>query len=107
MLLRTKSGRLVELPTDEEAIEINAGIAADPDTFEWTDKDFKRAVPFSVLPEDLQAVLRGRDKQKTPTKVSTTVRFDTDVLSAFKASGNGWQTRMNEALKDWLREHAV
>ena len=44
MLLRTKSGRLVELPTDEEAVEINAGIAADPDTFEWTDKDFKRAV---------------------------------------------------------------
>lgn len=107
MLLRTKSGRLVELPTDEETVEINVGIAADPDTFEWTDKDFKRAVPFSALSKDLQAVLRGRGKQKTPTKVSTTVRFDTYVLSAFKASGNGWQTRMNEALKDWLREHAV
>jgi uncharacterized protein (DUF4415 family) len=106
MLLKTKSGRLVELPTDEEAAEINAGIAADPDTFEWTDEDFKRAVPFSALPEDLQAVLRGRGKQKAATKISTTVRFDTDVLAAFKATGRGWQTRMNDALKEWLKEHS-
>jgi uncharacterized protein (DUF4415 family) len=107
MLLKTKSGRWLELPTDEEDAEINAGIAADPDTFEWTEEDFKRAVPFTALPEELQAVLRGRGKQKGATKISTTVRFDTDVLSAFKATGKGWQTRMNEALKEWLKEHAV
>lgn len=39
------------------------------------------------------------------TKVSTTIRFDHEVLAAFKASGPGWQTRMNDALKDWLRTH--
>jgi|SRR5471030_640827 len=36
------------------------------------------------------------------TKVSTTIRFDADVLAAFKATGDGWQTRMNDALKEWL-----
>lgn len=36
------------------------------------------------------------------TKVSTTIRFDAEVLAAFKATGDGWQTRMNDALKDWL-----
>jgi hypothetical protein len=32
------------------------------------------------------------------TKASQTVRFDIDVLAAFKSTGKGWQTRMNEAL---------
>jgi uncharacterized protein (DUF4415 family) len=39
-------------------------------------------------------------------KRSTTVRFDEDVLEAFKATGPGWQTRMNEALKEWLAFHS-
>lgn len=39
------------------------------------------------------------------TKVSTTIRFDADVLSAFKAMGDGWQTRINDVLKEWLKSH--
>lgn len=46
-----------------------------------------------------------RGPQKTPTKVPTTIRFDADVLAALKASGKGWQTRVNEALRDWLKIH--
>jgi uncharacterized protein (DUF4415 family) len=38
-------------------------------------------------------------------KISTTIRFDADVLAAFKALGDGWQTRMNDALKEWLKSH--
>lgn len=37
------------------------------------------------------------------TKISTTIRFDAEVLAAFKATGDGWQTRMNDALRDWLK----
>jgi len=33
--------------------------------------------------------------------------FDTDILDAFRATGKGWQTRMNDALKEWLKEHAT
>ena len=76
-----------------------------------SEEDFKNAVPFSALPESLQTTLlglkEGRGKQQAPTKVSTTVRFDSDVLAAFRATGRGWQTRMNNALKDWLRENAA
>jgi len=78
---------------------------ADGEVRELTEDDFKHFKPFSSLPDDLQAVLRGRGKQKSATKVSTTVRFDADVLAAFKAGGRGWQTRMNDALKEWLSEH--
>jgi len=62
--------------------------------------------PFSELPISLQDKLRGRGKQIAVTKKSVTVRFDVDVLEAFRASGKGWQTRMNNALKDWLKEHS-
>jgi uncharacterized protein (DUF4415 family) len=67
-----------------------------------------------VLPPDLHAGLvalkkqRGeRGPQKAPTKVPTTIRFDADVLAALKASGKGWQTRVNEAMRDWLKTHRV
>ena len=44
-------------------------------------------------------------RPKDATKVSTTIRFDSDVLAAFKQGGKGWQTRMNRALRQWLYEH--
>jgi uncharacterized protein (DUF4415 family) len=38
-------------------------------------------------------------------KEQVAIRFDRDVIAAFKATGAGWQTRMNAALKDWLKTH--
>jgi uncharacterized protein (DUF4415 family) len=35
------------------------------------------------------------------------VRFDADVIEAFKVNGKSWQTRMNDALKDWLKTHSA
>ena len=32
--------------------------------------------------------------------------FAADVLAAFRATGKGWQARMNDALKDWLQTHS-
>ncbi len=40
------------------------------------------------------------------TKEQVAIRLDRDVLSAFRASGTGWQTRMNAALRDWLKTHS-
>ncbi|QDX82455.1 hypothetical protein B9N43_15150 [Denitratisoma sp. DHT3] len=52
-----------------------------------------------------KALSRGRPKAETP-KQALTVRYDADVVAAFKATGKGWQTRMNAALKDWLKTHS-
>jgi len=51
-----------------------------------------------------KALKRGRPKSQS-TKAVTTIRLDEDVLAAFKATGRGWQTRMNDALRQWLKEH--
>ena len=58
-----------------------------------------------VLPPALQKTLgmRMRGPQKTPQKVSTTIRLSPEVVEAFRAGGEGWQTRIEAALKDWLR----
>lgn len=48
----------------------------------------------------------GRPRSDTP-KIYTGIRLDADIVAAFKATGKGWQTRVNEALKEWLREHAA
>lgn len=48
----------------------------------------------------------GRPISESP-KVATTVRLDADVLLAFKATGKGWQTRMNAALRDYVLSHPM
>ena len=45
----------------------------------------------------------GRPPSSRPLKVPTTIRFDADVLAALKASGRGWQTRVNEMLREWVK----
>jgi uncharacterized protein (DUF4415 family) len=77
----------------------------DAENPEWTAADMAHAVPFSGLPKSLQTKLRGA--QKSPVKVPTTIRFDADVLANLKASGKGWQTRVNEAMRDWLKTHST
>jgi uncharacterized protein (DUF4415 family) len=77
----------------------------DDENPEWTEEDFKRAVPFSGLPESLQAKLRGRPKAAV-TKERITIRLSPEVVEKFRASGDGWQTRVDGALKDWLKTHS-
>ncbi len=50
------------------------------------------------------ATRMGRPRLERP-KRPVTVRYDADVIDAFKATGPDWQTRMNDALREWLRTH--
>jgi uncharacterized protein (DUF4415 family) len=78
----------------------------DEDNPEWTDEDFARSKPFSELPQRLQAKLRkSRGPQKAPTKERITIRLSRDVVGAFRSSGPGWQSRLDGALRTWLRHH--
>ena len=60
------------------------------------DKPVSRAEAQQEMPRR-----RGRPAG-TGGKVSTTIRFDAEILTAFKSTGDGWQTRMNDALREWL-----
>jgi len=63
-----------------------------------------------VLPSQLVNVLpkrkRGeRGPQVKLKKVSVTLRYSPEVVEYFKTTGEGWQTRMDEALKEWIKKH--
>jgi uncharacterized protein (DUF4415 family) len=45
---------------------------------------------------------RTRGPGKRPKKEQVAIRFSADVLAAFRATGRGWQTRMDAALREWL-----
>jgi uncharacterized protein (DUF4415 family) len=49
-------------------------------------------------------IRRGRPP-KEKKKVAISIRLSEDVLEAFKFCGPGWQTRIDEALAQWLEEH--
>jgi uncharacterized protein (DUF4415 family) len=70
---------------------------------ELLDEDFARLKRFHELPAEMQAKLRAvRGKQKAPTKELISLRVSRDVLGGFRATGEGWQTRMDEALREWI-----
>lgn len=79
----------------------------DKDNPEWTDETTARAVRIDGLPESLQQKLRrARGPNKAPTKVRVSMRLSPDVVETFRATGAGWQTRIDCALKDWLKTHS-
>ena len=61
--------------------------------------------PFSSLPEPLQSKLRAGRPKAEVTKERITIRLSPDVVGAFRATGDGWQTRIDAALREWLRTH--
>lgn len=80
----------------------------DPDNPEWTDADFARAKSASALPAAVldafpRTARRVRGAQKAPTKTPVSLRLDADVVAYFKATGPGWQTRINEVLSKVAR----
>jgi uncharacterized protein (DUF4415 family) len=71
------------------------------DSPELSEADFARARPFAeVFPKLAESIerSRGRPRSAVPKK-QVTLRLDQDVIDAFKASGPGWQSRINEALR--------
>jgi uncharacterized protein (DUF4415 family) len=73
---------------------------------ELTDTDLAQATTLSGLPETLRRKIGQRGPQRAPTKERITIRLSPDVVRTFRATGDGWQTRMDNALKDWLRTHS-
>ena len=87
-------------PTDEEDAAINRGIALDPDNPEVSAEAFAAARPASeVCPELVADYVRRRGPQRAPTKELISLRVDQDVLERWRATGPGWQSRINETLR--------
>jgi len=58
--------------------------------------------PGGGVAATIASVRRGRGPNKKPTKEQVAIRLDRASVVAFRASGRGWQTRLNDALEEWL-----
>ena len=87
-------------------------LTPDNDNPVWTAEDLVKARPASEVlsqlfsPERTQSLLtpRGRPKAEV-TKVRVGIRLSPEVIAHFKASGDGWQTRIDAALRQFIAEH--
>jgi uncharacterized protein (DUF4415 family) len=90
----TKSQRRAPPISDAEEAEIQREIASDPDAPEATDEMLAHPTTFG------EAMKRGRGRPPLERpKQHVSVRLDADVLTTLKATGPGWQARMNDALR--------
>ncbi len=81
--------------TDIEG-EVRELTAADMKRFQ----NAKQALSGTLLKK-----LNVRGPQKTPTKERITIRLSPEVVQRFRDTGDGWQTRVDSALKEWLKSH--
>ena len=81
--------------TDEEDTAITKAAIADRDATPFTDAQWAKVKP---------QVQMGRPKAQV-TKERITIRLSADVISKFRATGVGWQTRIDAALKEYLTSH--
>ncbi|MEO6015553.1 MAG: BrnA antitoxin family protein [Devosia sp.] len=86
--------------------DVRPEVVFDDDNPEWTEQDFKDARPAEEVlpPHILKAFPKLRGAQKAPTKIPVSLRLSPDVVEHFKATGDGWQTRIDETLKAAIKK---
>ena len=83
--------------TDAEDAAITAAALSDSDAMPFTDAEWE-AVKSGVR--------IGRPKAEV-TKERITIRLSRDVVTQFRATGDGWQTRMDLVLRQYIAEHPI
>jgi uncharacterized protein (DUF4415 family) len=87
----------IAIPTANEDKVLVAAAKADPDAQPLTPKQLKAMVPLRAL--------RGRPKSANPKQL-VSVRYSPEVLAYFKATGDGWQSRMDGVLRQYVSRRA-
>ena len=94
-MTKTRSGREIIVPTSEEDAAITAAALSDPD-----------AQPLSDAELALLRPARGRPKAAIKRPMLS-MRVDPDVLAHLRASGKGWQTKVNALLRRAVEQGKV
>ena len=88
---------VVRIPTAAEDKVITAAAKSDPDAQPLTPTQLKAMVPLKSL--------RGRPKSENK-KLLVSVRYSPEVVAYFKSTGEGWQSRMDGVLRQYVSRHS-
>jgi uncharacterized protein (DUF4415 family) len=94
---KTSKHVIIAMPSTEQDRAITSAAKADPDAQPLTAKQLKAMVPLRTL--------RGRPKSKNPKQL-VSVRYSQEVLTYFKSTGDGWQSRMDGVLRQYVSRQA-
>ncbi len=91
--------------TDGEEAEIQRMIASDPDNPEATDQQLKNGKSFAeAFPQLMESIKRSRGRPPVEApKQQVSLRLSPDVIRAFKATGKGWQSRIDDVLRKHIK----
>jgi uncharacterized protein (DUF4415 family) len=87
----------ITMPSPEEDRAITDAAKADPDAQPLTPKQLRSMVPMRAL--------RGRPKSAI-TKQLVSIRYSPEVLAYFKSTGEGWQSLIDQVLREYVSQHS-
>ncbi len=87
----------ITLPALKEDRAITAAAKSDPDARPLTPRQLKAMIPLRAL--------RGRPRSAN-AKQLVSVRYSPEVLAFFKSTGEGWQSRMDGVLREYVTRHS-
>ena len=92
-MLKVTPKRVIVMPTEAENRKIRRAALADPDALPLTKEQLNSMVPIKAA--------RGRPKSENK-KLLVSVRYSPEVLSYFRSTGEGWQSRMDGVLQEYV-----
>jgi uncharacterized protein (DUF4415 family) len=94
---KTTPKRVLLVPSAKENAKIVAAATADPDARPLSKKQLQAMVPLKAI--------RGRPPLESK-KLLVSVRYSPEVLAYFRGTGEGWQSRMDGVLKEYVSKRA-
>lgn len=94
---RASRKTVIQMPSVEEDRKINAAAKADPDAQPLSKAQLEKMVPMRAV--------RGRPKSEN-RKLLVSVRYSPEVVEYFKSTGDGWQSRMDGVLRQYVQKQS-
>jgi uncharacterized protein (DUF4415 family) len=95
---KTMPKRIITMPSVAENAKIVAAAKADPDAQPMSKAQLEAMVPLRAV--------RGRPKLENK-KLLLSVRYSAEVVEYFRATGEGWQARMDSVLRQYVNQHTA
>jgi uncharacterized protein (DUF4415 family) len=95
---KTTLKRVIRMPSVEENARIVAAAKADPDAQPLTKRQLRAMVPLKSV--------RGRPKSENKKRL-VSVRYSPEVVVYFRSTGEGWQSRMDGVLCEYVSKQVL